>query len=409
MTRFILTIAALTCLSLSAEAQWYLFPNKQKKERPDTLKKTEMPAPPKPFGSPESDKNPEAVDSTVIEELDTDVYSYEKVDNMEVGLILPFNAGSTPNVNFFEMYCGVLLAVRDLGDQGLKINLNVYDANEDGTLSNPEIFSRNHILIGPVTPSHMEKCLASLPEGKFIVSPLDPKVSVLTDSSRVIQAPCPWTAQYDELARWIAEDMIGSSEKLIVIRDSDEKNEHGEYMISRLEKQNIRFECIAKVSRNSLPEGAHRYVIASDRDDFTAMNIRELSLSSKNCHPKLYTTSKVRNLPLDQAALYRLNTSMTSNYFIDYNNPKVREFLLAYRSLFNSEPGSFAFQGYDIAHFFIRMCEVYGKQWYKKLDNMGESGLQADFRFIAEERIGHNNHAVRRILYSEEDMLTTLQ
>ena len=50
------------------------------------------------------------------------------------------------------------------------------------------------------------------------------------------------------------------------------------------------------------------------------------------------------------------------------------------------------------------MCAKYGRQWYKKLPEYGEKGLQADFRF--REEPARINQAVRRVFY-HGDLTTT--
>ena len=91
---------------------------------------------------------------------------------------------------------------------------------------------------------------------------------------------------------------------------------------------------------------------------------------------------------------------MTASYYIDYEDPAVKRFILAYRALFQDEPGSFAFQGYDTMHYFVTICTRFGRQWYKKLPEYDEKGLQADFRF--REESGRVNQAVRRIVYNPD-------
>lgn len=413
MKRYILTICTLLVLSITADAQWYLFPNKnkEKKETPVQQEKNRKEVTEEVKPAVPADQAPEAAADTpaAIPPAISDEYVYEKADVINAALLLPLNASGNPNNNFFELYCGAIMAVRDLGMQGIKVNLNVYDISDAHILRDSTVFLANDVILGPVTEAQVKGVLPYLPRNKGIVSPLDPKVAELADSCKVIQAPAHWTAQYDELARWIAEENAGSSEKVIVIRDGGAGNEQGEYLVSRLEDCNVRFECVKEINRADVPEGVRSYVIASDRDEFIATNIRELSLSGRNCIPQLYTVSKVRNLPLDPNALYRLNTCMTTNYHVDYTDIKVREFLLAYRALFNNEPGSFAFQGYDITHYFVKMCSVLGRQWYKKMEDMDGKGLQSDFRFIHEDKTGHINRAVRRIRYNSVDLSVTLE
>lgn len=308
-------------LSVSANAQWYLFPNKNKEKRETPVQqeqkkevteeqKTVVEAVQAPAAAADTVKAPQPVAEE--QPVTTDEYVYEKAGVINAALLLPLNATGNPNNNFFEFYCGAIMAVRDLGNQGIRVNLNVHDISDSRILKDSTVFLNNDVILGPVTESQIKSVLPYLPKNKGIISPLDPKVAELTDSSKVIQAPAHWKTQYDELARWIAEENAGSSAKVIVIRDGSAGNEQGDYLISRLEACNVRYECVGSINRADVPEGVRSYVIASERDEFLATSIRELNLAGKQCIPQLYTVSRVRNLPLDPNALYRLNTCMLS-------------------------------------------------------------------------------------------------
>ena len=91
---------------------------------------------------------------------------------------------------------------------------------------------------------------------------------------------------------------------------------------------------------------------------------------------------------------------MAISYFVDYDSPAVQKFLMSYRALFNAEPGPFAFQGYDTAYNFMKMCSRYGRRWADKLDDQQMRGLQSNFSF--DRSGGHINKAVRRVVYGRD-------
>ena len=99
---------------------------------------------------------------------------------------------------------------------------------------------------------------------------------------------------------------------------------------------------------------------------------------------------------------------MCSSYFVDYNDPQVNQFVLAYRALFKTEPSQFAFQGYDTARYFISRCARYGRRWLRKLPAETVRGLHTDFLFVKDGNGNYQNTAVRRIIY-QPDYTTTLE
>ena len=84
------------------------------------------------------------------------------------------------------------------------------------------------------------------------------------------------------------------------------------------------------------------------------------------------------------------------SYNINYDAAEVKEFLLKYRAIFHTEPSLFAFQGYDIATYFINLVHTYGADWKNMLTAAKMSGLQTDFKFQKEEGKGAVNQGVRR-------------
>ena len=96
-------------------------------------------------------------------------------------------------------------------------------------------------------------------------------------------------------------------------------------------------------------------------------------------------------------------------YYIDYNDQRVKNFLLKYRALFNTEPSQFAFQGYDIASYFIDLCSRYGSDWAEKMSAEEKSMLQSTFRCIKEGNGGYINTGVRRIIYEKDWTITKVR
>ena len=77
-------------------------------------------------------------------------------------------------------------------------------------------------------------------------------------------------------------------------------------------------------------------------------------------------------------------------------------FLMRYRALFNTEPSQFAFQGYDIASYFIELVYKYGNSWKDKLDEGNRKMLQNTFNFKKTPNGGYINNGVRRIIYGDK-------
>jgi ABC-type branched-subunit amino acid transport system substrate-binding protein len=150
--------------------------------------------------------------------------------------------------------------------------------------------------------------------------------------------------------------------------------------------------------------GTNRVYIASDSEAFVNDVVRNLNLMIYNKYEVvLYAPSRIRNYETIEVENFH-NTALhiSTGYYIDYNDPRVQEFLLKYRALYNTEPTQFAFQGYDLAKYFIELAAKYGNRWIGKLEDSDASMLQSTFRFRKAGEGGYINTGVRRIVYEDE-------
>lgn len=391
----------LSTLSLNACAQWYLFPgkNRQKKQPENTEIKTRETTESK-VAAVQKDTIPANEVEEIAQEPVTDEYTYLGLDPVKLALILPLQANGNPSVNFYEMYSGALMAVKDLSSKGTAIELNVFDSADNMTAINAGILESNDVILGPISVDDLTTLLAVCPADKMLVSPLEPKAQALADSLNLIQAPAPWTCQYTEIVDWISSGLRFES-RILLIKDKEGIGEQAQCLIESLDAKGVKYLTVENLSEESFPEGSGtRCLIASDRDEFIASTIRTLNTiaSAGKRSITLYGTSKTRNAATDIKVLHNLDTHFTASYHIDYDNPEVKDFILQYRALYNNEPGSFAYQGYDTVHYFLGAALTYGKQWYKKLPEYSQKGLQSDFKFLEDpEKTGKVNSTVRRI------------
>ena len=403
----------LFCLLPScATAQWYLFPGKKNPAGttvPDTVNRN------KPDSTAvlqnAADSLAAAADSLGVPAAIPaweDVFVAELPDVVHIALVLPLQASDKPSDNFLDFYSGALLALRDLGQNGLRADLQVFDSADTKTSLEPAFGAGQDLLIGPVTLADIRSALPQLDPRKVLVSPLDPAAAPLSETGPVVQSPAPWSAQLDELVRWVAQDKL-VNEEIYVVRDTAAagQGEQTDYLMRRLLESGVRYHSVLTVKEIPFARNRQfRVMIASDRDSFFASALRSLSIEGAlNDDIILYGTSRIRANGTGPTDLHNTNAHLVTPYFIDYEDPAVADFILAYRALFQNEPGSFSFQGYDTMRYFVTMCTKYGRQWYKRLPEYSQKGLQSDFRFsLSSPRI---NQAVRRVIYNKD--LTTVQ
>lgn len=333
---------------------------------------------------------------------------------VSLSLIMPFKAtgtsGSTGNMDF---YSGTLLAVYDMAEAGTSCNVKTYDiAGEESNVSEEDIKDCD-VVIGPVSASELKNTLELSP--KAVVSPLDQRAASLTEMfSNMIQAPTPLELQYKDLIEWIDEDMQYSDRFIVITEKGGNQTEATVQMkavadSSGLEYRHLEYSILEGRSVTSSLEyimtesGTNRVYIASDSEAFVNDVVRNLNLMIYNKYQVvLYAPSRIRNYETIEVENFH-NTSLhvSTGYYIDYNDPRVQEFLLKYRALYNTEPTQFAFQGYDLARYFIEIISKYGNRWTNKLENSDASMLQSTYRFRRSGEGGYVNTGVRRIVYED--------
>jgi len=335
---------------------------------------------------------------------------HRKNETIEVDVVLPFNAKSKPDGSAFDLYSGMLLAARDLGSSGIKINLNVIDSKNSLTPVTEQMLDEADFVFGPISPEDIKSLLSKCPSSTAVISPLDPRAGSLVASyENLIQAPSNVEAQFAEIVRWIREDkkagdkvlMIsekGMAQTAIATHLAESGIEYTAFSYGILEGRTISFD------KYMSETGTTHVVIASDKEAFVNDAVRNLNLMTHRKHDViLYGPSKIRNYDtIDIESLHAVQAHVASSYFIDYDDPRQKNFLLSYRALFGAEPTPFAYQGYDALWYFVRAYERYGKDWLEKMTEREENGLQSDFRLGKSNDGGYSNYAVRRAVYGSD-------
>lgn len=346
-------------------------------------------------------------------------------NTIDVTLMLPLNAqdstaGSRSNMDF---YSGVLLAAKELGDSGINIGLDVFDISGGRTVSGEQV-RKSDLVIGPVSYGDLGRLMSDIDNSIYVISPLDHKAEPLAASYRnFIQVPTSYSVQYADLARWIKEEKTPHDSVMVIyekgLRDRNGVNtltqelqangiEFSVFSYSILEGRNI----LDPLRRKMTLTAKNHLLIASESEAFVNDVIRNINLMIHEKYDvSLYASSKIRGFEtIEVENLHNANLHIAASYYIDYDRKDVQDFIMKYRALFNTEPTPFAFQGYDIAKYFIGVRSKYGKAWTAVLPVEEEDMLQSGFKFtrmhVGESEIGYVNQAVRRIVYGPDYSVT---
>lgn len=331
-------------------------------------------------------------------------------------VLLPLKSGEGPGSrNNMDFYSGVLLAAYDLGNEGISADINIVDI-ADGKMEIPEdALEDSDLFIGPVSSGDIQRFRSHAGKDKIIISPLDPRVEAIAAvDSNIIQIPTPHRIQFNDLIRWFEKDMQPSDKALIITEKGARTTDAASMLIASAESSAIDFahfsysilegrDIMEPLTGLMTETGVNRVLIASESEAFVNDVIRNINLLIYNkFNVVLYGPAKIRNFETIEVENFhnsRLHVSL--NYHINYDDPRVQKFLMKYRALYNTEPSQFAFQGYDIANYFIRLCYRFGNRWPEMLEKAGAEMLQSTFRCKRVDNGGFINNGVRKVVYTE--------
>ena len=334
--------------------------------------------------------------------------------NVEMALILPFNAAGKVSETNMDFYSGVLLALRDLETEGVKTQLNVYDL-QAGLPASFEL-EKNDFVLGPVTAADLSTVLERTEGRTTVISPLDQRAASHTqDHANFIQAPSSARNQYEDLAAWAAQG-LGKADRIILVTEKvTGSTAPASGVREALLNAGISFQGVslgqgeARSLSSSLTSqltkgGENRIIVASEKETFVADMVRNLGiLRGRGYDIVMYAPSRVRTFDsVEPNAYHQCSLHISSSYFVDYADTRVKSFVRTYRALFKTEPSQFAFQGYDTARYFVSLVSKYGPHWTKAISRETGKGLHTDFRFEAVPGGAFRNTAVRRIVYNTD-------
>lgn len=349
---------------------------------------------------------------------------FVRKDTVNATLILPLKASSeNPSRNNMDFYSGVLLAVYDMAEKGVSTRLEVFDSADPAKEITEEDLEESDVVIGPVSVSDLGRVLGKTPEKTMVVSPLDPRAESLAEGHRnFLQAPTPHKAQYEDIVCWIKEDWQPADTVLIFTEKGAAPTDAVRQIKAAADSSGLVYipfsysilegrDVMDPLKATMTLTGVNRVLIASESEAFVNDVVRNLNiLIHEKYNVVLYAPSKIRSFDTIEVENFH-NTSLhvSLGYYIDYEDPRVKAFLLKYRALYRTEPTQFAFQGYDTATYFLSMCSSYGKRWSRKIEDSDKSMLQSTFKCRRTEDGGFVNNGVRRIVYGKDWSVTEIK
>jgi hypothetical protein len=326
-----------------------------------------------------------------------------KVLNRSENWIYPRSQG------FVEMYEGILLAADTLRALGLNINIHAFDIKSDTIgvtrLIESGKLDRMDLIIGPVHSANLS-VVASYAGGLGIpvVSPVQlNNNSVLENHPLLFMASSSLEVAQNAIARKM-RDFYNCNFVLIHSDPNEEYHDIGKFrnmilneLSSIMPFEEIRLKDMVFYSRSAfgndsinrlshaLSESSGNVVIIASEDaPVMSESMTDIHTLSRKFDIDVFGYPNMRYLDnFDHKICFDLGLMIYSPYWIDYTQKDVIQFNSDFRTKFLTEPSemSYAWQGYDIAYYFLSGLAIYGKEFITHPEIHNPDLLHTEFDF----------------------------
>ena len=304
--------------------------------------------------------------------------------------------------SFSEFYEGALLAVDDMKEEGLNINLYVYDTQRDSSrvkkLIKQKEFKTMDLIIGPVYCHCLEALYENLDTNQVnLVSPFCN--TVRTPSANPVYLINP---NNELLYERIADLMIeNKDEKLIVVYSGDSNSiKERDLILNHFKEHEVPDSLYEAVIYNdtadyqiysSINKSDTNYMLILTEDDiYLSKVIAKLNLMMSKYVIKLYgLPSWTKLMNIDYEFYHQLGFTYGTPFQSCSNESKFTDFQKVYFQYFETLPCrttsdgyGYALMGYDIMHYFLSALKRHGKHFEYCFEEFITPQISSAFEFI---------------------------
>lgn len=332
-----------------------------------------------------------------------------------IALFLPFHATEANEIDIdrvikgddqlpnksivaLQFYEGALLAVDSLKKLKLNAKIFVYDVDDHDSLNivniikKPEL-AQMDLMIGPLYGTSF------MPIAKFakehsipIVSPFTQINKILFDNLYVCKVQPSVSKQIEQMACFATDTF--HTQNIILVNNGNPKevsfyNTFKTIANKELIKKGYK---AADTLKESKSLGAIESMLSSTKVNVIVLPSNNQSyvtefISKLNTIKKgkivLFGLSGWMNYDnLDFEYLNSLSLHIPSNNYIDYQNPATNNFTKTYFNKYKTDPGLYAYEGFDMTYYFISALQKYGSGFLNNIVTEKYKGLETNFDFM---------------------------
>lgn len=331
--------------------------------------------------------------------------STRALNQLKVALLLPFNPSkkTAASSRFIEYYEGMLLAVDSLQNQGLSLDLSVYDTGE-GTSRIREILTGEtlpnaDLIIGAVQNDQI-KMIADFAKEHHIkyVIPFTSKNDDVLSNNFVFQVNTPHSYLYSKAAERGRKLFANDHIIFVNIHDKEEKKPFIKALQEELKDHQVPFKEIEYNGETFAQDLDSLYMVDQVRNVIipTSSSLEALQKIKTPlrmlAETKTDYTISLFGYPEWQTYVrealddfYALDTYIYTNFYADNLSKPMQDFYNKFKTwyskdLINTYP-KYGILGFDTGMFFFGAMKKYGVNFEEELDNIHYPSIQTGFDF----------------------------
>ena len=348
-------------------------------------------------------------------------------DSYNVAVLMPFHANEQGSgeiipkaLRALEFYEGVKLALDDLGREGVKLNVSVFDTQRDEERVEELLQKRElqeaDLIIGPISSSSLRRVADFALEKQIpLVSPFNPLEVLETDNPFYIQVNPSYEVHGQHIIRYAQEKTPGYNKRfLILAMESDSPRVAQIQEAYRVYKkdENARLPVVLMpeeryIVKNEevmpfLSKDATNVVImpSFEKEHFIQSALQQLgtALGEKpefdaNGAPKPQKqrgSTRLIVVGMPQWRYYEkinfdyyeyCNLHLSSEAYINNDLPEIKRFRERYFKTYGMVPREFGYVGYDLTLYFGRLLKKHSTGLVDHLDKESKDMLHTRFEF----------------------------
>ncbi|MDP4280938.1 MAG: ABC transporter substrate-binding protein [Bacteroidota bacterium] len=291
---------------------------------------------------------------------------------------------------FLPFYEGFRMAVDSMVAKGFSVKLLVYDIHEDTTqtrkILKSEEFKNVDLIIGLLFTRNFRIVASYALKNKIpIVNTVSERDEIIRHNPEVIKVKAGMKSQSGFL-----EDLIRKNfpdQNVIVIRDPGYKNKESvDNFLALCRKANISTHLTdgyANAAPMLVKEKENVLVVFSENKVKVIDWVTKFNIKRKEYSMTLIGIPRWDKMEdgIETDYMLNLKAHIIAPSFIDYDNDSTKQFVRNYQIAFKTDPDPLAFQGYDVATYFLTALSKYGRNFKRCLPEFTMKGLRSDYIF----------------------------